>query len=65
MDYLTPRELEVARLVAQDLSNQEIAGKLFIAFATVRTHVHRICVALDCRSRVDITRRAAELGLLA
>jgi len=54
MRRLTPRELEVAALVAQDLSNAQIGAKLFIAPTTVRAHLERITDVLECRSRVGI-----------
>lgn len=62
---LSPRELEVTRLVAGGLTSREIATKLSLSPRTVEMHVHRILGKLDCRTRVDITRRAAELGLLS
>jgi len=61
---LSPRELEVTRLVASGLSSREVATTLSLSPRTVEMHVHRILSKLDCRTRVDITRRAAELGLL-
>jgi len=61
---LSPRELEVTRLVAGGLSSREVAATLSLSPRTVEMHVHRILSKLDCRTRVDITRRAAELGLL-
>jgi len=62
---LSPRELEVTRLVASGLSSREVATTLSLSPRTVEMHVHRIFSKLDCRTRVDITRRAAELGLLS
>ena len=62
---LSPRELEVTRLVAGGLSSREVATTLSLSPRTVEMHVHRILSKLDCRNRVEITRRAAELGLLA
>jgi DNA-binding NarL/FixJ family response regulator len=64
-DGLSPRELEVVRLVAEGLTSREVAQKLTLSPRTVEMHVHRILIKLDCRSRVDLTRRASELGLLA
>ena len=46
-------------------TSREVAQQLTLSPRTVEMHVHRILVKLDCRTRVDITRRAAELGLLA
>jgi DNA-binding CsgD family transcriptional regulator len=62
---LSRRELEIARLVALGRTGREIAGNLSLSPRTVGMHVHNVLVKLDCRSRVDIARRAAELGLLA
>jgi ATP/maltotriose-dependent transcriptional regulator MalT len=62
---LSPRELEVTRLVASGLSSKEVATTLSLSPRTVEMHVGRILSKLDCRTRVDITRRASELGLLS
>jgi DNA-binding CsgD family transcriptional regulator len=61
---LSPRELEVVRLVASGLTSREAATALSLSPRTIEMHVHRILNKLDCRTRVDITRRAAALGLL-
>jgi DNA-binding NarL/FixJ family response regulator len=50
---LTPREHEVLELISQDLSNQEIADRLFIEVGTVKNHVHRILQKLNVTSRQD------------
>jgi len=52
-DYheLTPRELEVLRLIAKDLTNREIADRLFIEVGTVKNHVHSILRKLDVSNR--------------
>jgi len=63
MDALTPRELEVWRLVAQGLSNEEIAGELFISAATVKTHVNRIMAKLDVHDRAAVVVLAYEYGI--
>ena len=62
---LSRRELEIARLVALGQIGREIAGNLSLSPRTVEMHVHNVLVKLDCRSRVDIARRAAEVGRLA
>lgn len=51
---LTEREMEVAELVAEGLSNQEIAAKTFMSPATVKTHLNRINIKLDTNNRVRI-----------
>ena len=51
---LTEREMEVAELVAEGLSNQQIAAKTFMSLATVKTHLNRINIKLDTNNRVRI-----------
>jgi non-specific serine/threonine protein kinase len=57
---LTARELEVARLVAQGMTNREIAGKLVIATRTVETHVAHTLTKLDLSNRVQLAAWIAE-----
>ena len=61
---LSEREQEVLMLVADGLSNQEIAGRLYISVTTVKTHVGNIFNKLGVTSRTQALARAAELGLL-
>jgi DNA-binding CsgD family transcriptional regulator len=61
---LSRREVEVLRLVSVGRTNREIAQGLFLSPRTVDMHVRNILTKLDCRSRTEATRRAAELGLL-
>jgi len=61
---LTRRELEVLRHVAIGRTNKEIAQELFISQRTVDMHVRNLLGKLDCRSRVEASHRAGELGLL-
>ena len=61
---LTPREVEVLTLIARGRSNSEIAGELVISEATVKTHVARVLMKLDARSRTQAVIVAYESGLV-
>ena len=64
-DPLSPREREVAALIARGLTNGAIARQLVISEWTVDTHVRHILTKLDVRSRAQVATWAAERGLLA
>ena len=61
---LTPRELDVARLVARGMTNAEIAATLFLGEGTVKTHVTAILSKLGLRNRTQIVVAAYESGLV-
>ncbi len=64
LDRLTEREREVMTLVAAGLSNDEIAGQLFVSPLTAKTHVSRIMTKLDARDRAQLVVLAYECGLV-
>ena len=61
---LTRREAEVLALLAEGLTNREIARRLFVSPKTVETHVGHVFDKLDVHSRVEAAGRAQRLGLL-
>ena len=61
---ITPRELEVLGLIAEGLSNKEIAEKLFVSENTVKTHSSRLFDKLGVSRRVQAVQRARERGLI-
>ncbi len=64
LEELTEREQEVLSLVAQGLSNAELAGTLHVSLPTAKTHVSRILTKLGARDRTQLVILAYELGLV-
>lgn len=62
-DGLTAREVDVLRLIADGLSNAEIASALFIEETTVKTHINNAFAKIDARNRADAVRYAFQQGL--
>jgi DNA-binding NarL/FixJ family response regulator len=63
-DVLTPRELEVLKLIAEAHTSKEIAELLFISIKTVERHRQNILDKLGMRDRVELTRYAIRRGLI-
>jgi DNA-binding NarL/FixJ family response regulator len=64
LDDLTPREREVVSLVAQGLSNDQIAGRLYVSPSTAKTHATRAMMKLGARDRAQLVVFAYEGGLV-
>ncbi len=64
VEPLSARELDVLRLIAEGLSNAEIAGRLTLAQSTVKTHINNIYGKLGVQTRIAAIQRARELHLL-
>ncbi len=61
---ITKRELEILELIAQGMSNREIAEKLFVSENTVKTHTSRLLDKLSAKRRTQAVQIAKELGLI-
>lgn len=64
IENLTPRELEVLRLVAMELNTKEIAEKLFVSVPTVETHRSNLMRKLNVKSAIGMTKYALKHGLI-
>ena len=58
LDQLTPQELQVARLVAEGLSNKEVAAQLFLSPRTIDAHLRGVFAKLGLKSRTQLARVA-------
>lgn len=63
-DPLSPREVEILRIVAQGASNKEIAERLFISEGTVKNHLSSILSKLGVRDRMQAILKAREYGII-
>jgi ATP/maltotriose-dependent transcriptional regulator MalT len=61
---ISKREHEILLLIAQGLSNQEIADKTFVSINTVKTHVSNLLLKLDAKRRAQAIQKARELALI-
>jgi LuxR family maltose regulon positive regulatory protein len=61
---LSDRELDALKLIAEDLTNQEIADKLFISLNTVKTHLKNVFLKLEADNRTKAVAKAKELGII-
>jgi LuxR family maltose regulon positive regulatory protein len=64
VESLTPREMDVLRLLAEGLTNREIAGRLVISPNTLRVYTTNLYGKLDVHTRAQAVRRAQDLGLI-
>ena len=62
---ITPRELEILELIAQGMSNREIAGKLYVSENTVKTHSSRVFDKLGAKRRTQAVQLGKKFGLLS
>ena len=61
---LSPREIEVLKLIAEGYSNQEIADQLFVSLSTIKSHVSNLFAKLDVKRRTQAVQKAKELRIL-
>jgi DNA-binding NarL/FixJ family response regulator len=62
-EVLTPREIEIARMISRGLGNREVGEQLFISEGTVKTHLHTIYEKLGIKSRLQLANYVQEKGL--
>jgi DNA-binding NarL/FixJ family response regulator len=56
IDRLTPQEVQIARLVAEGLSNKEVAAQLYLSPRTIDSHLRNVFAKLSIRSRIQLAR---------
>ncbi len=61
---ISSREMEVLQLIAQGLSNQEIADRIFLSLATVKTHSSKLFEKLDVKRRTQAIEKARQLNII-
>ena len=61
---ISKREYEILELIAQGLSNQEIASKMFLSVHTIKTHITNLFTKLDVKRRTQAVVKAREMGLV-
>ena len=64
VEPLSPRELEVLQLIADGLTNKQIADRLYLSHHTIKVHTRNIYAKLDAHHRTEAVARARELGLI-
>jgi DNA-binding NarL/FixJ family response regulator len=63
LDSLTPREREILSLMAEGMDNRQVAERLHVSYATVRSHVRHLLGKLGARSKLEAVVRAADWGV--
>jgi two-component system, NarL family, nitrate/nitrite response regulator NarL len=63
LDSLTPREREILSLMAEGMDNRQVAERLHVSYATVRSHVRHLLGKLGARSKLEAVVRAADWGM--
>lgn len=64
-DSLSERELEILALLAEGMTNREIATKLFLAVGTIKWYLHNLYETLGVGNRTEAVAQARELGLIS
>ena len=61
---ITPREMEALRLLGEGVPTRQMADRLGVSYATVRTHIYNLCKRLGAHSKLEVVARARALGLI-